>query len=643
MTTLQFRIVLAGVCLVGAALGALVIALRHGAWTDGIVLLTAALAVGIGAGLPVLLHIRRVLRAHDLVLDSAHDGAFEWHPITKELRVGRRLLAILGYPKDAIDNTHAWLRLVHPEDRARYNQAVGTHLKGLTDHFYCEYRVKASNGQYRWLAARGMAVRNAKGIATLMAGSVSDITERMVHEQRIRDLALNDQLTSLPNRRSLMKQLPIAIAAAQRTDHRLAVLSIDLDRFKDINDLRGHLAGDALLTRVARRIPSALRSHDMLFRHGGDEFTVILTHLVDPREALDIAQCLLASITDPLTTDDSDLRITASIGIGFFPDNGDHADALLACANIAVASAKSAGGNAVRCFEPSMQERMRNRVSMESRLRSAIDNGDLVLHYQPQQCFADGALIGAEALVRWNDGGHLVPPDQFIGLAEENGLIEPLGRWVMTAAIRQRADWRGRCPENFRIAINLSPSQLVKQTVEHELFQASAHYGVEAEHIELEITESVLLNPENSAIRSLYAMREAGCRITLDDFGTGYSSLAYLQLLDFDCLKIDKSFISHLAFAPHTRRGRNGAAIITAMVTLAHQLDYEVVAEGVESATQYDWLRRLGCDAAQGYWLSRPIPAEEFATRFLDAEPIPSATRGKIVPLETNRSTRDRP
>lgn len=612
-------VVLAGLCL--AAVGALGLSMMgRGDGPDGwmavaLGLLVAALSLAI----LTLLTMRRSLRAQELLMAGAHDGIFEWNPRTKGLKVGQRLLAILGYSENFLRDTHAWLEIVHPDDRAHYNLAVATHLKGLTDHFYCEYRVRAVTGEYRWLAARGIAVRNRKGIATQMAGSVSDITDRIEREQQIRDLALNDQLTGLPNRRSLMEALPAAIAEAERSGHQIAVIFIDLDRFKNVNDARGHLFGDALLVAITRRLPDALRAYDLLLRHGGDELVVVLTGLGCRAEAALVARRMLELISAPVTIDGADIRITASVGVALFPGDGKDADSLLGCADMAMYAAKAHGGNEVCFFENDMRERVSARATMESRLRGAIENGDLVLHFQPQCRFSDGVLVGAEALVRWQDGDRMIRPDQFIALAEETGLIVPLGHWVIESAIGQLAHWSSIYPDALRVSINLSTRQFPRHSVEMDVLAAIARHGVRAGCVELEVTESVLLSPEGSAVRALNALREAGCRIALDDFGTGYSSLSYLQLLEFDSLKIDKTFVANLTELPTTRGVRGGTAIVGAMIALAHRLGYEVVAEGVETIEQFNWLRAAGCELCQGYHYSRPLPATEFERQFLIA------------------------
>lgn len=618
----QSRCIIAAVLSLAAA-GALGVLLARGGHAPaGVTLgIIGLLVLALALTLTALLSMRRSQRAQMLLMEGANDGVFEWDPVSKRLKVGKRLLGILGYEDNFLADTHAWLNIVHPEDRARYNRSVAAHLKGLTDHFYCEYRVLASNGEYRWLAARGMALRNRRGVAVQMAGSVSDITERMVREQQIRDLALNDQLTGLPNRRSLMERLPAAIAAADRGSQQLAVLFIDLDRFKNVNDTRGHVFGDTLLVAMTERLPAALRAYDLLVRQGGDELIVVLPGLYGQAEAVTVARRLLEMIAQPVTVEGSEIQITASIGIALYPQDAQDADGLLRCADIAMYAAKSSGGNEVRQFESSMRERVSARVTMEGRLRRAIENGELLLHFQPQCHFADRRLVGAEALVRWQDGEQMIPPDQFIHLAEETGLIMPLGRWVIDSAVAQLAAWGKLGHHGLRMSINLSTRQFLRNAVDLEVLTAISRHGVGSASIELEVTESVLLNPEGTALRALHALREAGCRIALDDFGTGYSSLSYLQLLELDTLKIDKTFISSLGGAHNLRAGRNAAAIVTAMIVLGHRLGYEVVAEGVENVEQFNWLKAAGCEVCQGYYFSKPLPAASFEAAFLSGAP----------------------
>jgi diguanylate cyclase (GGDEF)-like protein/PAS domain S-box-containing protein len=615
-------LLVSGVCLLLAVTVGLAVAEPRAGSGALWLLVPVLIAVAVLIAVPSFAGLWGAVRAHELAMVGAHDGLFEWNPVTKRLKVAPRLLNILGYTDDFLPDTHAWLGIVHPDDRAGYNRAVAAHLKGLTGHFYCEYRVRASNGEYRWLAARGIAVRNRKGRATLMVGSVTDITERIAREQRIREMALTDQLTGLPNRRSLLDRIPAVLAEAQRAGSMVAILFIDLDRFKNVNDSRGHAIGDDLLVALANRLAGVLRPYDSLVRQGGDELIALLPGLGDAPEAEAVARRLIEAVAEPVHLEDAEIRLTASIGVALFPRDGDDADALLRAADMAMYAAKAEGGNDLRFFEPRMMERVTARASMEQRLRIAIENGDLTLHYQPQIRFADDALIGAEALVRWRDGERMVPPDEFIGLAEETGLIDPLGRWVMESAVAQVRRWGVRYPAPLRVSINLSPRQFLKRPIDVDLLSVLLRAEVPAQRIELEITESVFLTPGNRAVKILNSLREAGCRIALDDFGTGYSSLSYLQLLQLDCLKIDKSFIHNLELAPGGAGVRNGAAIVSAMIALGHRLGYEVVAEGVETADQHLWLKALGCNTYQGYYFSRPLAVEDFE-RILQRQPAP--------------------
>lgn len=578
--------------------------------------------VGAGVGLTLIAclceiaRLRRITRAHALAMVGTNDGMWEWDPVSKELKVARRLSSILGYADDFLNDSEQWTRLIHPDDRARYHEAVANHLKGITPHFYHEYRVQAADGAYRWLAARGVAQRDRRGVARLMAGSITDISERRADEARIRYLAQHDPLTGLPNRSQLMEQVPRLIARAAGRSDMLGVLFINLDRFKTINDAMGHSVGDLMLKSVARRITEALRPLDQVYRQGGDEFIAVLPEISGAGDAGHVAERILEAITRPIHEAGLDLHTAATIGIALFPGDGTDAETLLRNADTAMYAAKARGGSSCHFFSEQMNERLQRRVALEAALRNAVSAGQMELHYQPQVNVADGRIVGAEALLRWRHEGRLIPPDHFIPVAEETGMIHTIGEWVLDTAISQAARWHADCASAPRLAINLSPRQFWHSGLARGIIQRLQGHRLPAESIELEVTESVLIQPEGPAIGELRALRQHGLHLALDDFGTGYSSLSYLRNLPVNRLKIDKSFIFPLA-GQRAENPQDAAAIVRAIIAMAHSLSLSVVAEGVETAAHLHTLKVMGCDLYQGYLLSPALPADQFAANFL--------------------------
>jgi diguanylate cyclase (GGDEF)-like protein/PAS domain S-box-containing protein len=600
-----------------AALSAIAIGLAGTLFDPG--LLFFALLAGGLLGLSWLAFVewhdfQSIRRAYDMAMLAAHDGFWEWNPISKKLYVGTRLLQILGYREDFLPNTDAWLKLVHPDDRAGYNNAVAKHLKGETEYFYCEYRVLAKDGTYRWIGSRGLAVRDRHGRAYQMVGSVTDITDRRNYQEDMEFLAQHDELTGLPNRLLFSQHLQEAIQAARESGHKIAVLFIDLDRFKNINDTLGHRAGDQLLQMVTQRLRQKMPANCCLYRQGGDEFIVLMNPATDAKAAVDAAMQLKEEIAAPFSGSESNFFTSASIGISLFPEDAEDGETLLRHADTAMYAAKAVGGNTLRSHTPLMNQRVTIRMSLETRLRHAVQENQLALHFQPQVDAQSGRLVGAEALLRWHDGTNQIPPDQFIPVAEECGLIIPIGDWVIEKAIAHIDEWRKTFGDIPPIAINLSPRQFWRPALSDLILEKLSNAGLPNDVLEVEVTESVLLDAEGSSIDELLKLRAAGIQIALDDFGTGYSSLSYLQRLPISTLKIDRSFINDLVLD-------NGSAgsepMVKAILAMAKSLSFRVVAEGVETEAQYQHLQTLGCDVIQGYLISRPLPATEFAAKFL--------------------------
>lgn len=603
---------------------AAVLCLAIGLWlaVDGALLASAGLlAVFVLLGWHEARHLRATFRAHGLAMRGANDGLWSWDPVNKRLWVGDRLLAILGYSSNFLVDTHGWLEMVHPDDRTGYNRAVARHLKGETPFFYFEYRVRARDGSYRWIGSRGEAVRNRRGRAVLMAGSVTDVTERKEAEARIRHLAYHDQLTGLANRALLDDRLAQAIARAQRGGRGgVAVLFIDIDRFKDVNDVHGHAVGDVLLVELARRLQACVRNSDTLVRQGGDEFIMVLPEVAWPASVAPVVAKLLEAVRQPLMAGDVELCVSASVGVSLFPDDGADAQTLLRNADTAMYDAKRSGGNVVRYFTREMNDAVRARVAIESGLRQAIARDELSLHFQPQLCIASGALVGCEALLRWrNAEGRSVSPDRFIPVTESSGQIVAIGDWVVGRALDHIVGWRAAGLRPPRVAINVSARQLAQPGFAGRLLAALAQRGLPAEVLEVEVTESVFLHPDSAALDELRQLRRSGIRLALDDFGTGYSSLSYLGVLPFDTLKIDRSFVNTID-APDDARGD---AILKATIAMSRAFDMQVLAEGVERPAQLAALQALACDVCQGYLFSPPVTGVAFADRFLRAGPAP--------------------
>ena len=461
------------------------------------------------------------------------------------------------------------------------------------------------------------AVRDRHGNICNYVGVFTDISQIKESEAKLAHLAHYDPLTGLPNRLLLSSRLEHAIDQARRQGNKVAILFLDLDRFKNVNDSLGHQVGDELLKAVTERLAHRLRAEDTLARLGGDEFVVLLERLDEPRDAAQVARAMLEALADPFKLSRGyEIYIGASIGISLFPDDGADVTQLIQHADVAMYQAKDQGRNAYGFYTQALTANANQRLEMETKLRRALERGEFVLHFQPQMDLPGGRLIGAEALVRWRqEGERLIPPGQFIPLAEETGLIVPLGEWVLREACRQWARWRREGRPSITLAVNISPRQFRQQDLAQVVARILAETGVPAAALELELTESALMNPGVDTEATLRELKGLGVSLAIDDFGTGYSSLAYLKRFPIDRLKIDQSFVRDIS------RDASGDELVSTIITLGRNLKLQVLAEGVETPEQRDFLALKGCDACQGYLFSRPLPAAEFAALLPSAAP----------------------
>ena len=434
---------------------------------------------------------------------------------------------------------------------------------------------------------------------------VRDITARKQAQEREAFIALHDSLTQLPNRHFLMEQLSQVLSLARRRHGRVAVLFMNLDHFKTVNDSLGHHAGDQLLRNVAERLRNGVSDADVVARLGGDEFVVVLTDIQTPDDAAMVADKLLDSMHGVFTVDHLPLTISPSIGISLFPDHGASADVLLRCADAAMQHAKESGRGNRQFYAASMDASALNVLHQERLLRDAIAHNGFVLHYQPQICLADGTLQGLEALVRWRHPERgLVGPGEFITFSESRGLITPIGRWVMREACRQLKAWQDEGLPPVPVAVNLSALEFRQRDVAAEIAAVLLETGLAPQYLEIELTESVLMHQTGQVLDTLNAIKALGVGISIDDFGTGYSSLAYLKRYPIDKLKIDRSFVAD------TPSNTDDVAIVTAIIQMGRSLQLQTVAEGVETQAQIELLAGLGCDLMQGFVVSAPLDAE---------------------------------
>jgi diguanylate cyclase (GGDEF)-like protein/PAS domain S-box-containing protein len=519
--------------------------------------------------------------------------------------VNDRLCEMLGYRRTQLLGM-SWAELTHPDDLATEIAWFERIMNRRIESYSLDKRFIRQDDSVLYASVSSRCVRRANGVADYFVTVVQDITERKQAEEQVQQLSQYDPLTGLPNRELLLDRLQQVVLRAGRDHTQVGVMMVDLDDFKRINDTLGHPVGDQLLRQIATRLQECARPGDTVSRQGGDEFAVLLPDLDASDEAARIAQRILEAVAQPCLINDQELHVACSIGVSVYPRDGRSAEMLLKNADIALYRAKDMGRNSYQYYQSGATMIAHERLILETNLRHAVDRQELELYYQPKWDFRAAAITGVEALIRWNHPElGLLPPARFIAIAEDSSLILPLGEWVLRTAVREVGRLHNRGFPGLCVAVNLSARQFRQAKLADQVHEVLAETGFDTSCLELELTEGILMNHTEENMATLRSFKTMGVRIAIDDFGTGYSSLSYLQRFPVDVLKIDRSFVMDLPASA------GSAAIVSAIVTLAHGLGLEVVAEGVETTEQKDFLAAHDCDEGQGYLFGKPMPLVE--------------------------------
>ena len=555
------------------------------------------------------------------IFENAVEGIFQSTPEKGYLAVNPALAQMYGYdgPADMIEHLRDIERqlYVEPQRRAEFLRLM-SEQESVTNF---ESQVYHRSGKTIWISENARTVRNSDQGILFFEGTVVDITERKITEDRMHHQATHDALTGLPNRNLLFDRLEQTILLATRHREQAAVVLIDLDQFKFVNESLGHQAGDELLKIIGCRLASCMRATDTVARHGGDEFVIVVSGLKQGNVLDDALQRIVTTIAEPLTISGFEMQVTCSVGVSLYPQDGADARALLRNADAAMYKAKDLGRDTIEYFSAEMNSHATLRLELLNSLRSAVANDEFLLHYQPKISLANGDLVGAEALIRWHHPVRgMVSPAEFIPIAEDSGLIITIGEWVLRSACAQNVAWQRAGLSPIPVSVNLSARQLAKGNIVSVVANVLADTGLAPCYLELEITETMVMHDVDKSLGTLIELKRLGVSISIDDFGTGYSSLNYLKRFPVDTLKIDRSFVNDIA------TDQDDAAIVKAVISLAHILNLKVVAEGVETREQVAFLTGNGCHAGQGYLFGKPMPHDSFEEKFLTiSRPPPAA------------------
>lgn len=561
--------------------------------------------------------LRESQERYSLAIEGANDGIWDWNLVTNSVFYSPRWKEMLGYSELEIDSTpEAWFSRVVPEDYEVLQVEITRHLENETPLLSSTHRLIRKDGTVIWVLCRGLARRGDDGIAIRMSGSFTDVTRQKLYEEQIIHDAVHDALTGLPNRIYLHERLGHAINRGNRmVSEQFAVLFLDLDRFKTINDSLGHSAGDTLLIECAKRLQSSTRNIDTVARLGGDEFIILLESVTGQQEVERVASRIIKSLTKPVWINDHEISITASIGIVMFTNQYEFTEEILRDADIAMYQAKKNTLKRFEFFSQSMLDHANKRLHMEIDLRRGLEMNEFELFYQPIVNLETGGLSSFEALIRWNQSERgMVPPGEFINIAEENGMIIPIGHWIVNEVCRQVAEWKKMVPEDFHISVNFNVStrQFSDPTLVEKIADAIKFHGISGSNLVMELTESTIIEDREKVTAILEKIRSMGIQIHLDDFGTGYSSLSYLHNLPFDAFKIDRSFVNQIC----SKEDCSNIEIIHTIISLGRELGKKVVAEGVETLDELRKLGELSCGFIQGYFIAKPMRQSD-ATQYL--------------------------
>lgn len=552
---------------------------------------------------------KEAVRRLRLAMEIAHLGEWEWSVKDNQVYLSPQWKALLGYADDELPSSfESWAERLHPDEAAAAIAALNDFAVNPQGTMRNEFRLLHRDGSYRWMVARAVADLDEGGNVVKIIGTILDVTQQKEAERRVKEAAQHDLLTGLPNRALIFEYAGHLLAAAARNHSRGALLFIDLDRFKTVNDVYGHEVGDRLLKEVANRIRSCVRHEDLIGRLGGDEFVVVLPWLGRGYSAPTVAQHVIDALTRPFVIDGIELSISASIGISFYPMHGIEVDTLLNRADMAMYRAKESGRGRWQVFTQEMSERVDLSSSIETCIREGLAQNRFRLHYQPVVDLATGKVIAAEALLRLPNGdGEAIGPARFIGVAESSGTIAPLGDWVATEVCRQQQAWASEGLPPLPVAMNISPLQFRQRGFVHRLLDIVRASNLDPSLLQVEVTEGAVTERIDDAIEVLKQLHSAGIRIALDDFGAGSLSLAALGSLPLDKLKVDSAFVHRLA------HDRGSQAVAGAIISMGQALGLEIVGEGVEDERSRDYLREHGCQTLQGNLISAPLPPQQFA------------------------------